>query len=251
VIIYFDESYDHKHRYLLLGALFAPKSRELNRELTQIKESHRKKAPSHTFRDLKYSKANDKYVYAACCEAVDAFVSSTAFFRAIAIDTWQPRFSWDYFGNPSTPEPLRKALAYNKFAERLLNFNLQDYDAVFLADHLTRTHGDNFVQYIAAALGPTIGVDWQSGPPRIRHAQEVDTSLEQYQLGQICDILLGVILGALVPPANQNKLQLIEHTRKALAIPSFGADFWQRLPKNVLDVRYPKFQVWHWRPRAS
>jgi hypothetical protein len=249
MLIYFDESYDQGHRYLLLGTLYVPASRRLNKRLREIKDKHRATAPHHTFKELKYSRSNDRFTSAACRDAVDAFAKSSAFFRAVAIDTALPGFSWDYFGTPSTPSALKRAYAYNKFAELLLRFNLRNiHDAVLLADSLTRTSGDNFVQYIASTFGPSISPDWTVQPAQLRHVQEVDTRLEAYQVGQICDILLGAILGDLVPPRSHNKLALIQHVKSVLGTPSFGADFWRAYPKYIVDTKFPKFQVWHWRP---
>ena len=249
MIIYFDESYDRPHRYLLLGTLYVPGSRGFHRRLLAIKNRHRATAPGHTFSDMKYSRAGDRYVSAACRDAVDLFVQSNCFFRCVVVDTQMPAFSWSYFGGPATPGALRKAYAYNKFAERLLSFNLGTISrAVLLADWLTRTPGNNFVQYVGITFGPTVGPNLTQVHPRIRHVQQVDTRLEQYQVGQVCDILLGVVLGDLVPPLNPNKLALISHTKTALRISSFGPGFWRRYPKYILDTKFPKFQVWHWCP---
>lgn len=245
--IYFDESYDRRHRYLLLGALFVPGRRRLHRQITALKQEHRSVAPGHLFRDLKYSAAGDRYVSAACRAAVDRFAQSNAYFRSIALDTQMPGFDWAYFGGPETAS-LTKAYAYNKFAELLLRFNLGGIkNAVFLADWLTRAPGDNFVQYIYSRFGSKVSYPtFELEPGELRHVQEVDTKLEQYQVGQICDILLGCVLGDLVPPTNKNKITLIDHVKNVIGVPSFRAEFWRRYPKYVLDVRFPKFQVWHW-----
>ena len=40
MLIYFDESYDSEHRYLILGALFNPHSKYLHRELTEVKRKY-------------------------------------------------------------------------------------------------------------------------------------------------------------------------------------------------------------------
>ena len=111
-------------------------------------------------------------------------------------------------------------------------------DAVLLADRLTRTPGDNFADSIIADLRP-----------RIREVRSIDSGLEQYQLGQMCDILLGVVLGDLVPPKNANKRGLIEYAKHALKAPSFEAEYWQSHSRPQLDRRHGKFQVWHWKPK--
>lgn len=250
MLIYFDESYDRAHRYLLLGTLYVPDSRRVHKRLQALKAQHRASAPGHTFRDLKYARSGDRYISAACRDAVNVFVESNAYFRAIVIDTSLPGFTWDYFGNPSEPPPLKRARAYNKFAERLLRFNIGSIkNAVLLADSLTRVPGDNFAEFLALSFGSSMRADsWTLEPGELRHVQEVNTRLEQYQVGQVCDILLGAVLGDLVPPRNANKLALIDHVKLSVGVPSFGPTFWARFPKYVLDVTFPKFQVWHWRP---
>lgn len=40
MLIYFDESYDNGHKYLLLGALFNPHPKFLHRELTELKKKY-------------------------------------------------------------------------------------------------------------------------------------------------------------------------------------------------------------------
>lgn len=40
MLIYFDESYDNDHKYLLLGALFNPHPKFLHRELIEMKKKY-------------------------------------------------------------------------------------------------------------------------------------------------------------------------------------------------------------------
>ena len=240
MIIYFDESYDRRHRYLLLGALFLPETRLANRGIRSIKKRYRDLASGHKFSDLKYSKSNDNFMAQVCRDVIDLFVlDQSSYFRCVVIDTGLDGFSWRYFGGGPTPTPLVKARAYNSFASLILGRNLEGVqDAVLLADRLTRTPGDNFADSIIADLRP-----------RIREVRSIDSGLEQYQLGQMCDILLGVVLGDLVPPKNANKLGLIEDAKHALKAPSFEAEYWQSHSRPQLDRRHGKFQVWHWKPQ--
>ena len=228
MIIYFDESYDRKRRYLLLGALFLPHTRSANRQMGIIKEKYRHSAPGHRFVDVKYSKSGDRFVSAVCKEIIDLFARGTAYFRCVVVDTESRDFSWDHFGGGRDPGPLVKARAYNRFAELLLRRNLEPvHNAVLLADRLCRTEGDDFAKDIAVRFGPTINPSTLAPvPPQIRAVHSIDTGLEQYKLGQMCDILLGLVLGNMEPPMNSNKLGLIQYAKEVLAIPSFGPDYW-------------------------
>ena len=40
MLIYFDESYDNDHKYLILGALFNPHHKFLHRELLEMKRKY-------------------------------------------------------------------------------------------------------------------------------------------------------------------------------------------------------------------
>ena len=81
-----------------------------------------------------------------------------------------------------------------------------------------------------------------------RHIQEVDTALEQYHVGQIGDILQGVILNELIPVGNKFKRKLREYVKKELALPSLERDYWLPLSKQEQDKKHYKYQIWYWRP---
>ena len=144
MLIYLDESYDLKARYLCLGILFIPDNGPTNGHLEIIKEKYRQFAPGHSFSDVKYSKSGDKFTSAICREIVDLFASNHAWFRALVIDTSLPGFSWEEFGGRNTPRGLTRVRAYSRLTELLLERNLQGVqDAVLLADSLTEAAGDN------------------------------------------------------------------------------------------------------------
>ena len=109
--------------------------------------------------------------------------------------------------------------------------------------------GDDFVAHISDRFGPSPSPDASAtGNPPIRHVRRVDTSLRQYQLGQLCDVLLGPVLGELVPPQNPNKRELIQYLKQRINIPAFQPRYWLESAAE-LRRRHPKFQVWHWRPQ--
>ena len=82
-----------------------------------------------------------------------------------------------------------------------------------LADSLTEPVGDDFVQHINQQFGSISDSPDNKLLPHIRYTQRVDTSLPDYQLGQMCDVLR-IVTGDLAPPTNSNKLALIQHCQR-------------------------------------
>lgn len=252
MLICLDESFDiPRHRYLLLGALFLPSPKLAARQMAAVKERHRRLSLGRSFTDVKYSKSGDRYILAICQDLIDLFVASDAHFRCIVIDSAIPGFSWRRFGGFGDSLAVIKARAYGRITEMLLRPNLVEVEnAVLLADWMSPLAGDDFVSHISACFGPSQRPDASlSGNPQIRHIQRVDTRLEQYQHGQLCDVLLGPVLGELVPPQNPNKRELIQYLKQRINIPAFQPQYWLESDAAELRRRHPKFQVWHWRPQ--
>ena len=250
MLIYLDESYDLKARYLCLGALFIPDDGPTIGQLEAIKGKYRQFAPGHSFSDVKYSRSGDKFTSAIYREIIDLFAGNLAWFRALVVDTSLPGFSWSDFGGQDTPRSLTRVRAYSRLTELLLERNLQGVqDAVLLADSLTEAAGDNFIEYISQRFSILPNETWpapDAALPTLRYVQRVDTSLPIYQLGQMCDVLLGIVTGGLVHPTNSNKLELIQYAQDTLNIPSFEADYWSALPDIPAGETIPKFNIWHW-----
>lgn len=57
MLIYFDESYDNEHQYLILGALFNPHPKFLHQKLSQIKQKYNYLSQDGTLREIKYNYA--------------------------------------------------------------------------------------------------------------------------------------------------------------------------------------------------
>ena len=200
MVIYMDESLDRGGRYLCLGALFVPDDGPTVGQIEDIKAKYRRFTPGHSFSDIKYSRSGDDFTRAVCQEMIDLFIRQPAWFRVLVADTTQPGFSWRHFGEAGTSRKLAKTLAYNWLAELLLKSALPGIaNAVLLADDINATAGDDFIQRIYRSFGAASGPAG-AAPPPIRYAERVDTSLPRYQLGQMCDVLLGVVTGDLAPP---------------------------------------------------
>lgn len=251
MLVTFDECYDNNHTYLILGALFNPNPGRIHNDLLTAKRSKGYLKSDGAAKEIKYVYASTHYLYTVAAAAVDCFADSQSFFRAIVVDQRPTSgFSLDFFGKPSESKAIREARAYKKFTELLLKSNLTTTsNGVLFTDRLTRCKGDAFLPLITELFG-TGGVGYSSGrtAPIFRHIQEVDTALEQYQVGQIGDILQGVILNELVPTKNRWKRKLREHAKDRLGLPSLAPSYWLSLPKWELDHRHPKYQVWYWQP---
>lgn len=248
--IFLDESYDLRTRYMCLGVLFIPENGMTNSHLEVIKDKYRRMAPGRSFSDVKYTKSGENFTFEVCREILDLFASQPAWFRALVIDTSLPGFSWGDFGGRDIPRGLAKARAYGRLAGLLLERNLHGIeDAILLADSLTEAVGDDFIQHILQRFGNTPKSLENESPPRIRYVQRVDTSLPDYQLGQVCDVLLGVVTGDLVRPTNSNKLALIQHAKDTLGISGFGPDYWSEPGEYQPGELTAKFHIWHWQPK--
>lgn len=86
MLIYFDESYDNEHRYLILGALFNPHPKYLHRELLEVKKRYKYLNKEGKALEIKYYNCTSKTREKMNCEAIDIFMKSTSYFRAIVID---------------------------------------------------------------------------------------------------------------------------------------------------------------------
>jgi len=87
--------------------------------------------------------------------------------------------------------------------------------------------------------------------PIFKHVCEVDTSLEDYHLGQIGDILQGVILNELMPGNDRWKRKLRNYVKGQLNLPSLSPDYWRPLPRWYKNEKHPKYQIWYWVPEIE
>jgi len=250
MLTYFDECYDCNHSYLILGALYNPSVEEIHKDFLQRKQDEKYLKTDGTVQEIKYYYCVNSKRFRVARGAVDCFKESSSFFRAIVIDqSPQSGFNLDFFGRPDESKKIKDARAYKKFTELLLKSNITITNGVLLTDRISRPKGDAFLSLIREEFG-TAGVEYSRGrsEPVFRHIQEVDTALEQYHVGQIGDILQGVILNELIPVGNKFKRKLREYVKKELALPSLERDYWLPLSKQEQDKKHYKYQIWYWRP---
>ena len=238
MIVYFDESYDNAHTYLLYGALFAPRASTLHKRLTAIRQE------TGFVGEIKYTSCKNARNLDVCQRVIDAFVKDAACFRCVVVD--QHGFDYSYFGRSDEPAALKQARAYKKFAEMLLAPNVANLkNAVLLVDAMTRCRGDEFLERMHERF------NLRGGGCTFRHLAEVSSSLEQYQCLQVCDLLLGCVLNNLKPTRNRYKNAIREYLCKQLGVPSFLLGAWKDV--SLAEVRRPetKFNVWYWSARKK
>jgi hypothetical protein len=251
VIVYFDECYDSNHDFLILGALFNPRHKAIYDDFKREKRRCHFVNSDGRGLEIKYTKSNTRRNFIMALRAVDCFINSQSYFRAIVVDQRQSSgFNLDYFGKPYETKTIKNARAYKVFSELLLRDNISRIsNGVLLTDRLTRCSGDECLDLIMGLFGtPNQKYSSRRKYPIFRHVQEVDTALETYHVGQIGDILQGVILNELVPSQNKYKRKLREYVKQQLSIPSLDSQYWQSLNVKQRNQLHPKYQAWHWKP---
>ncbi len=234
MVVYFDESYDNEHNYMLYGALFVPSSSTLHQRIDEAR------ADLQFSYEIKYTRCKNPRVLRAYKRVVDEFIHDDAYFRCVVVD--QHRFDYSAFGRPDESLALKQARAYKKFAEMLLAPHLTGLkDAVFLADGMTRCHGDEFLERIAQRFNPP------GGKRTFRHLAEVRSGLGQYQCLQVCDLLLGCVLNNLKPTRRATKNDIRTYLCERLRVGSLLLSEWASVP--LADAKKPstKFNVWYWK----
>lgn len=250
MIVYFDESYDGGHNFLILAAIFNPRPRAIHRAFLDAKRQLGFVDANGTTKEIKYSYCSNYYMMNVARRAVDCFAESDSWFRAIVIDQrHESGFDLGHFGRPYEPKALKEARAYKKFTEMLLRDNCADItNGTLLTDRMTRATGDAFLELIADLFG-NIGSGYSTdSQPVFSSVSEVDTALEQYHVGQIGDILQGVVLNELIPTKNRHKRRLREYVKNRLGLTSLLPEYWDRLAKWEKDRDHHKYQLWYWKP---
>jgi len=248
MLIYFDESYDINHQYLILGALFNPHPKFLHREMLLLKRSKNFIDGNGKVKELKYAICNNNYLLKLCCCCIDIFAKSTSYFRCVVID--QSIMDLNYFGQKHEDNKIKMARAYKKFAELLISHNTDNiYNGVLLTDELKRCQGDKFIEIMKQDFCLPDGKYCDKlNKPTFKHIADVHSHIEEYQVGQINDIMIGCVLNNLLPGKNKYKNKLREYLIKKMDVASLLPSYWNQYSKKYVEEYYPKFNVWYWKP---
>lgn len=252
MIIYFDESYDGNHKYLILGALFNPHPRFLHQGLIKIKKDNNfYDRTSGKPLELKYNNCINNSSFKVGCEAIDLFFKSTSYFRCVVID--QGILNLGYFGQKHEKDSIKMARAYKKFAELLLAHSTDHiYNGVLLTDELTRCKGDEFILLMQNDFcSPSGHYCDVPNKPTLKHISDIKSHLENYHINQINDILIGCVLNNLVPTAKEFKNNLRLHLIKKLEVNDLlkTSHPWTHYSKTHVETYTPKFSIWYWEPK--
>ncbi len=251
MLIYFDESYDGNHRYLILGALFNPHPRYLHREISKIKKKYHFYYKNGKVKEIKYRNCNNKYGCNVGCELIDIFMKSTSYFRCIVID--QDMLDLRYFGQKHEDKKIKMARTYKKFSELLISNNTDNiYNGVLLTDELTRCLGDKFIEIMKKDFCLPDGKYCnKANRPTLRHIADIKSDIENYQVNQLNDILIGCVLNNLVPTKNKYKNKLRDYLVNKIEANSLLPKSWDRYSKRYVEENYPKFNIWYWKPNNT
>jgi len=84
--------------------------------------------------------------------------------------------------------------------------------------------------------------------PTLRDVMDIPSHMEQYQVNQICDILMGCILNNLVPSRKREKVLLRQYLVSKLGVKNLLRESWGHYSKRYVEERWPKFNIWYWMP---
>jgi len=251
MIIYLDESYDHDHQYLLFGALFNPHQKFLHKNISDIKKKHNFYSKDGKLREIKYNYVTDNTRLLIAKRLIDIFFESTSWFRAIVIE--EKIVDLGRFGRKWEPEKIKRARLYKKFAELLIAHNTENvFNAKLFVDELTRCQGDKFIEILKQEFCLPFGKHSSSSEiPTLKDIREIHSHIEEYQVNQVGDILMGCILNNLRPAQKQQKMELRNHLIKKLGVPNLLPEFWKYYSKNYVETNWPKFNIWYWKPSEN
>ncbi len=272
MIIYLDETYDWRGVYFLLGALFVVEDHNIFlQSFNNLKREETFLRPDGSLRELKYAKIKYGKLEKAAVKTIQAFKAHNCYFRAVIVPLAQ--FDLRYFGKPYELEKIKRARAYKKFAEMLIEYNSPGAtDGVLFADDLSRCkgalgRGDEFVEVMRERFQHTVyDHDMSAVPPKLRHIAEVSSEDSNYALLQVCDVLLGSTLNGILKTAKGprmiHKNRVTERMKEILELPSLEKGYWEPLTSlyareykqnismgDYAKATHYKYRLWFWRPK--
>ena len=251
MIIYLDETYDHNHTWLLLGALFNPTHNKFHRQIKGILARNAYVLPNGQFKEIKYNRCSFSKAFKIYKEVVDAFMQSDSRFSSIAVRT-DDTFDLEIYGRPDEPAKLKKERAYRSLTEELLKRNLVHMsNAILFLDKMTRCEPETFMEILKRNFS-TVGAGYSqdSKHPKIRHIQDVVSGAEGYELMGVCDLLQGCILNNLLPilpsgPKRKGSLyknKIREYLVSKLGVRDLLPETWKADEIGGMEI-YKKFNI--------
>ncbi len=253
MIIYLDETYDHGHTWLLLGALFNPTHNKFHKQIKGILARNAYTLLDGTLKEIKYTKCNYSKPFRVCREAIDAFMASDSHFSCIAIKT-DHTFDLNLYGNPSEPAKVKRERAYRSLVEELLRRNLQHMtNARLFLDKMTRCEPKLFLEILKQKFS-TPGQGFSAGlqHSKISHIQDVVSGAEGYELMGVCDLLQGCVLNNLIPikiptgtsHGSSYKNKIREHLIQKLGVKDLLPETWVETQEKG-PVVAKKFEIYY------
>jgi hypothetical protein len=272
MIIYLDESYDWQGVYFLLGALFVLEDHDIFLEsFNSLKRVESFERADGTLRELKYAKILHGKLERTAVKAIQTFKAHNCYFRAVIVP--QAQFDLKYFGKPYELDKIKRARAYKKFAEMLIEYNTPELtNGILFADDLSRCkgalgRGDEFVEVMRERFQHAVyDHDLNATPPKLKHISQVRSADDNYGLLQICDVLLGSTLNGILKlakgPRMVHKNRVTEKMKEILELPSLQKEYWQPLTKlyakeyrhkisitDYVKATHYKYRLWFWKPQ--
>src|SRR5438105_8509484 len=272
MIIYLDESYDWQGTYFLLGALFIREDHDVFLEsFNTIKREEKFARPDGTLRELKYATIKHNNHERAAIKAIQIFKAQKAYFRAVIIP--QSSFDLSFYGKKYEPENIKRARAYKKFAEMLIDYNTPKVsDGVLFADYLSRCkgqlgRGDEFIEVMKQRFVYPSD-ELLKTPARLKHISEVPSDHPHYSLLQVCDVILGSTLNGILKVKRgrrmAHKVAVTERMKEILEFPTYDKAYWQALEKvYIREYRdritmeeyckgtHHKYRLWFWKAKEK
>lgn len=120
-----------------------------------------------------------------------------------------------------------------------------------LVDKLTRCNGGSIEIMKQEFCLPYGKHSPDSEIPTLKNVIEIPSHLEQYQVNQILDILMGCILNNLIPTLKKEKNKLREYLIKMLGVKDLLPQTWEIYSKMHVEKFWPRFNIWYWKPQKN
>jgi len=182
-------------------------------------------------------------------KVIDAFMASDSWFRAIVIR--KSHVDIERFGKADEPFKLKWARLYKRFAELLISNNTQEiFDGRLFVDQIRNCNEDEFVEIMKQEFCFPFGKHSKgSSTPTLKDIRQVKSHLDQYQLIQVTDLLMGCILNNLLPTKTSFKNDFRQHLITRLGVRDLLPSTWGHFSRWE-SIRYcSKYTVWYWQPK--